>query len=607
LAYVNIEDLSKSGGGKIHFWAMARRLARLGHTVDILAPKYGKESWLQGETDGLTHLGVPVPTKGPLGVFCFELAVLLLLPYLRLRRGCQAMLVRGGGVGVMPGLVYLVARALGIRVVLECNGVVWDEFAARGACGCLSAWVRLAAWQEAFAANAIIGVTPSICDAYASLAGRSRRAAVPISNGADFESFRPETRQQQRAAWGFAPDQLVVVMPSSFAPWHAVDALISAAAQVPADVRERLRIVLPGQGPFRDQAQRQVQRLGLEENVDLPGQMSHADIRRLLPAADVGVILRPHAAALKYPGSPLKLFEYLAAGLEVLVPPDSYHARLVPFYGFGKVLTSTRPADIAQALAACCRDRRDYPRRMNIRRIAREEFDWSVVARRVEAVLAGRIPRPERWLAPAAEPPTSDANPAIDRDPLAGKRILQIANEAGPLRLFMLPICRHLARRGARVEMACMAAGPNWPGLQACELPVHGLAPCDRTRPWGMWKLYRQVRRLLVRGRYDIVVVHTPVMSWLTRYAGRDLPGKMVYMAHGLPFLLGRKGLRNEILRRIETFCGRWTDALMVMNAADARAAQRLPLVRSGGLVRKVPGVGVDVEAWSAPPRVANR
>ena len=44
---------------------------------------------------------------------------------------------------------------------------------------------------------------------------------------------------------------------------------------------------------------------------------SRPPVKRLLSAADLGVILRPHSSAMTYPGSPLKLFEYLAAGLEV--------------------------------------------------------------------------------------------------------------------------------------------------------------------------------------------------------------------------------------------------------------------------------------------------
>ncbi|NLW86771.1 MAG: glycosyltransferase family 4 protein [Planctomycetes bacterium] len=186
-------------------------------------------------------------------------------------------------------------------------------------------------------------------------------------------------------------------------------------------------------------------------------------------------------------------------------------------------------------------------------------------------------------------------------------RILQIANEAGPLRLFVLPVCDALKAQGAQVELACMEDGPNFAPLAAAGYPLHAI-------PRGSWKkpthwvcVYRHVRRLLKAGRYDLMVVHTPVMSWIARYASRGLVGATMYVAHGLPFTPRQPWHVRTALRMIEQFAGRYTDAVLVMNEIDEHACRRYRLTRPGGFCMKIPGVGVNVDAYAQPLDDATR
>jgi glycosyltransferase involved in cell wall biosynthesis len=181
-------------------------------------------------------------------------------------------------------------------------------------------------------------------------------------------------------------------------------------------------------------------------------------------------------------------------------------------------------------------------------------------------------------------------------------RVLEIANQAGLLRLFVLPACRKMQQAGAEVELACMAAGPNYEPLAASSFSVHGLSGGSWLNPLTWVRAYRQVRRLLGRGRYDLMVVHSPAMSWIARRAARGCVPAVVYTAHGLPFAPGQCPVWYALLRRIERHAGCFTDGIIVMNEVDARACQRYHLPHEGGQWFQVPGVGVDVDAWSAPP-----
>ena len=181
-------------------------------------------------------------------------------------------------------------------------------------------------------------------------------------------------------------------------------------------------------------------------------------------------------------------------------------------------------------------------------------------------------------------------------------RMLQLSNEAGPLKLFTMPICDAFRNSGYEVELACMTSGPLWDALKDTDYTLHKLTPGSWSNPLTWWRTYRQLRRRLRRGRYDVMVVHTPVMSWIARFAARGLVGKVVYLAHGLPFAPVQSRLVYHVLRWVEGRLARYTDAVIVMNQADAEACQRYRMTRPSGKWYRVAGEGVAVEDWETPP-----
>jgi len=182
-------------------------------------------------------------------------------------------------------------------------------------------------------------------------------------------------------------------------------------------------------------------------------------------------------------------------------------------------------------------------------------------------------------------------------------RILQISNQAGPLYLFMMPLCRALRQAGAEVELACTPLGALWEPLNRLDFKVHSLPAGSWSRPSTWWIIYRKIRLLLRRGEFDLMIAHTPVMSWIARTAARDLVPVSIYFAHGLPFAAPKQSRFAHILfRSIERFVGRYTDAVFVVNSDDAAVCQRTRLTRDDGRCYHVPGPGVDVNAFSSRP-----
>lgn len=177
---------------------------------------------------------------------------------------------------------------------------------------------------------------------------------------------------------------------------------------------------------------------------------------------------------------------------------------------------------------------------------------------------------------------------------------MQIANRAGPLYVFMQPLCRMLSRCGAHVELACMPGEASWQLLKDSGFKVHALPAGSWKNPLTWWKVYRSIRLLLRENRFDLMIVHTPAMSWLARPAAKGLVAKTIYFAHGLPFAPEQGKLKYLVFSSIERLMASYTNGLIVMNSDDAAVCQRIRLVRPDGHWKCVPGVGVDVDVYGS-------
>jgi len=182
-------------------------------------------------------------------------------------------------------------------------------------------------------------------------------------------------------------------------------------------------------------------------------------------------------------------------------------------------------------------------------------------------------------------------------------RMLQVASQPSLFYCFLRPLVFELMRRGVEVNVACNSGDQRFDelgriGMKTIPLTV-GSWNCPRT--W--WTLCRELREVLSRKEYDICVVHTPAMSWITRrQAARAGIPVVAYMAHGLPFFDRQGPLVYRTMLAVEKFCARYTDLLLVINSVDAAAAQQQRLIKPGGLVRHIPGSGIDLGRWQNKP-----
>ena len=179
-------------------------------------------------------------------------------------------------------------------------------------------------------------------------------------------------------------------------------------------------------------------------------------------------------------------------------------------------------------------------------------------------------------------------------------KILQVANRAGPLYVFMRPLCAALQQAGADVELACMPGGASWDRLAQTELKLHALPAGSWSRPTTWYRIYHSLRSLMRSVKYDLMIVHTPAMSWVARAAADGLVSKTLYFSHGLPFAPQQPAMIRLSYRCVERFMAKYTDGLIVINSDDAEICRQVRLTRRSGRWYYVPGVGVDSAAFGS-------
>jgi glycosyltransferase involved in cell wall biosynthesis len=211
--------------------------------------------------------------------------------------------------------------------------------------------------------------------------GVAERRIVITATGSDPDLFGPAgdravgDRDATRTRLGIA-GRFVVGWIGSFRKFHALEQAVDAVAQL-----DDATLLLVGDGPERPRIEARARDRGV--TLVCTGTIAHDDIPSYLAAMDVALVLAAADAPFHY--SPLKLAEYLSAGLAVIAPragdlPQQLHD------GVDAVLV--RPGDPDELASALLRLQRDPDERIRLGNAARsaaaEHWSWD---RSVERVL----------------------------------------------------------------------------------------------------------------------------------------------------------------------------------------------------------------------------
>jgi glycosyltransferase involved in cell wall biosynthesis len=324
-------DLAGLKGGSIHIRNFVRALADLGHEVTVVCSRVSSLSSLEDELHARVR-------PAPLASWNHAMAKLVRSANRRLgrdaRRNADAvralhnwMFFRAAAKAareVEPDFIYeryslwgmaghRLARNRSIPLVLEVNAPLAYEqqrYRAGLTCPPLVRWVERRIWRKA---DLVIAVSEPLRKQLLEAGARPERIHV-LPNAADPQLFGMNLDGKPvREQWNLE-GRFVIGFVGTFKQWHGVDFLLSAFGDLHrADPSTHLLLV--GDGPLRQGFEQEVRKTGLQQGVTFTGGVAHEEIPQYLAAMDVAVAPYPPNDQFYY--SPIKLFEYMAAGRAV--------------------------------------------------------------------------------------------------------------------------------------------------------------------------------------------------------------------------------------------------------------------------------------------------
>ena len=315
-------------GASIHLAQLAQALAAVGGDVHLLvtAVEPGSPPAPRGVTiEALPGPGRHAPTVDRIA-FEPQLAAWLVRRLDEL--GATALYER---LALHSAAGSRAVQELGIPHVVELNAPLREEAAAFRSLEQPEAAAELErATLEG--AGLVLAVTRPLA-AYATAHGALRVQVLP--NAVDTDRFRPRTSEPAASP--------VAVFCGRLRPWHGTETIAEAWRLLGSGAP---RLLVVGDGPGREALE--------AAGAEVTGPIPHADVPALLASAEIG--LAPYARNGPRYFSPLKLFEYLAAGLAV-VAGDLPGVADVVDERTAVVVPAGDPCALAEAISALAVDR----------------------------------------------------------------------------------------------------------------------------------------------------------------------------------------------------------------------------------------------------------
>jgi glycosyltransferase involved in cell wall biosynthesis len=164
-----------------------------------------------------------------------------------------------------------------------------------------------------------------------------------IPNGADpgdYVTLPPTVRPVMRLLYA-----------GTLAPWQGIGELLMATRRVARTLPVRLCLAGPMRRRWQKQLVRTLRRLKLEEAVEVLGPLGRTELAHELAQSDVCLApLRRDARNLEQGSSPIKLFEYMAAGRALVTTDLPCVREIVADRETGLLASSCRPHALAEQI-----------------------------------------------------------------------------------------------------------------------------------------------------------------------------------------------------------------------------------------------------------------
>ena len=179
-----------------------------------------------------------------------------------------------------------------------------------------------------------------------------------------------------------------------------------------------------------------------------------------------------------------------------------------------------------------------------------------------------------------------------------GKRILITSTDLMMIQ-FLVPHVQNLAEHGYEVEIACSEVGGRMKEvrekLKSHTKAIHTVRLVRSPASLTNLKGYRDMKKVINTGKYDIIWTNEPVMGVVARLAARTARKngtKVLYMVHGFHFYKGAPAVNWMVYYPVEKVMASKADVIATVNQEDYHRAKSLNVKR----VEYIHGIGINTE-----------
>lgn len=181
------------------------------------------------------------------------------------------------------------------------------------------------------------------------------------------------------------------------------------------------------------------------------------------------------------------------------------------------------------------------------------------------------------------------------------KKILFVATVQSHIMNFHLPFILDFVKKGYEVHVATSLDEVKYNGFREMHRDIYWIDIPFSRKPFSFdnYKAYSILCNYLFENKFSLVHCHTPVASFINRFAcARTRTKPVLYTAHGFHFYEGAPFKNWMIYYVAEKITARLTDGIITMNEYDFSLAKRKFHTRKKNGIYKVHGVGVDLELF---------
>ena len=281
------------------------------------------------------------------------------------------------------------SRKLGIPFVLEVNADLLEQrkfkgIPERGLRRLFAVWTTRMCFQ---AAAKIICISTDLKDHLSSKWKIEDSKLTVLPCAADVKAFEPNHDAELiRRGLGLTNEPIVIWV-GGFYPWHDLDLLLASFTRV-LQRHPNAKLVLVGDGPTRQSIAQNIQKNALQQSVIMTGAVAHAEVPKMLSISDIAVVpSAPVSASRGGTGTPLKLFEYMAAGKPIVATALNQAAEVIQDGYDGLLVEAGDINRFAEAIVTLLNDPMKRVRLgQHARQRAIELYSWDEYTRKLEEI-----------------------------------------------------------------------------------------------------------------------------------------------------------------------------------------------------------------------------